>query len=173
MVAEVTAATLLLAALTYRRPLSRWGLVASVGAAIAVLVNLHAFPLMAWYTVDGILLVALGLVLVEFGLRRRSNIRVDLGLLFLGAAVVTKQSFAPAAAIGLARLAISTARAGWPRPRRLLLGGLFAVLPATLYLAVIGLAGGFPDLVQQLTSARFIWGRELVTAPIPSIFSEA
>src|SRR6266446_5125765 len=97
---EYAAYAVLFAWLIYEAVPWRWGVVAVIGAAGSVLVNLNSFPLMSWYTVDGLLLVAGGFVAVARGAHRRSWLLVGLGFLLMGAAALTKQSFVPAPAFG-------------------------------------------------------------------------
>ena len=71
---EVVAYTLAFAALAFRRPVTRWNPVQIAAASAAVFVNLHSFPLMAWHTIDGLFLVALGLGLPAARARHRPRL---------------------------------------------------------------------------------------------------
>lgn len=108
--------------------------------ALAVLVFIataHSFPVMAWHTVDGVCATCLGIALV----RTRTGGPRTLGFALIGFSCICKQSFVLSAAVTF--LALGGLRAWRP---------IVAVLaPGTIYLAVLALAGGLPDAVQQLT----------------------
>jgi hypothetical protein len=152
---EIAGYSLLFASLIFGAGPHRWGFVQAVGAAASILVNLNSFPLMAWYTIDGILLVAAGLVLVEAGLGRRRSALTRTGLLCLGLAPLAKQSFIAAPLLGILRIAAEGA-SGAPRVRLAAAArnALLTALPALGYVALVGALGGFPALVEQLGGAR-------------------
>jgi hypothetical protein len=109
--AEVIGYALLLAVLVLDRPPTRWSLIEAIAVAASALANLNAFPLITSYTVDGLLFIALGAVLLRSALRRDSVPLVIAAFLALGVATVTKQSFWPAPLFGLAWLVAATP--GW------------------------------------------------------------
>jgi hypothetical protein len=143
-VVEVIAYSAWLAALTFARPLSRWGPLHVLGAMAAALVNLHVFPLMAWYTIDGLVMASAGFLLVTRGLARGREGPVLLGLLALGTAPLMKQSFFAAPLLGAALV--------WVALRRRLTVVASAALPMTLYAGVVAVSGGLPELVGELVS---------------------
>src|SRR5438309_882525 len=61
---EFAGYAILLAWFIYESPPWHWGPVRIAAAAASMLVNLHTFLLTSWYTVDGLLCSAIGLVLV-------------------------------------------------------------------------------------------------------------
>lgn len=158
--AEIFAFTALLGCLVVGcrlRDASAW-LWAGIG--VAALVNVHTMPLMAWYTVDGLLLVALGAHLLRHG--QRPWVR-GVALVLLGCAPLCKQSFFLAPLIGLwllwrHRRGDLAGRWGWARALGLL------ALPGAAYALWITAAGGLPDMVQQFTGVPGVWGAELATA---------
>jgi hypothetical protein len=159
---EVVAYTLAFARLAYRRPVREWSTTQVVGAAAAVFVNLHSFPLMAWHTIDGLFFVAVGLTVLHAGLSRDHRARVYAGLVLLGCALVMKQSFVAAPIIGLATI--------WQHERnertRLVrhANALFAAAaPIALYGAVVTAAGGLQPMIVQLTRARPTFGTSLIS----------
>jgi hypothetical protein len=159
---EIAAYTAVLASLVFARSPRRWTL-AQVGMwCIALLLNVHGFPLMAWYTIDGILLVALGYALVRRGPSRREPFATMCGLLLLGAAPLTKQSFFAAPLIGAAVLA--TRGTMWSLGARLRAVGhalAVAAIPGAIYWCVVVARAGFTPMHQQLLGADPTWGGAL------------
>jgi len=146
----------------------RWSILAALGAAGSVLVNLNTFPLIAWYTVDGLLLIAGGYLAVARGAQRRSAGMVAFGFLLLGTAAVMKQSFVPATAFGWLLLVPWLRELPWVvRIRALILTGLIGAVPAAAFVTVISLLGGFQALRSQLLGTAFVYGRPLVAAWSP------
>ena len=149
----------LLGAFVLRRPPWRWTVAESLGVASAFVVNLHAYPLMAWHTLDGILLVALAwLALGRWAAPSEAEAasgdrRMAIAAGFaLGAALLVKQSFAPAAVLGIA-WAATRRGAGTP-----LAVALAASLPGGAYLLWVASAGGLGALVDQLGGAAPAFG---------------
>ena len=141
----------------------RWGVVMSAAAATSIFLNMNVFPLMAWYTVDGLLFVAAGLLVVNVGVRRESFRLIVLGFLLLGAAALTKQSFVPAPAVGWLLTVPRLLPLGWVgRAREVVLTGFAGAVPSLLFVAVISAAGGFHALRSQLLGGAFVYGRPLV-----------
>ncbi|HEY5628607.1 MAG TPA: hypothetical protein VIR16_03775 [Candidatus Limnocylindrales bacterium] len=150
---EFAVTSLALAFVALRERPARLGPVLVAVAMAAAAVNLHTFPLMAWYTVDGLLLVAVGYALVLQGLNASSRWRVLVGLFLAGVAATTKQSFLPAILIALA-LAIC-ARARWTRAgaRDLAAAALAAVAAPAAYVLTVAAAGGARALLTQSTNS--------------------
>jgi hypothetical protein len=164
-VVYVVAYTAFLATLTFRRLPWRWNVVQMIGAAGAVLVNQHVFPLMPWHTTDGLLLVSGGFVLLECGVGTFDDARAEVstrrrwarvvGLLAIGSAVTVKQSFFPAPVLALVRVAwLERARPGGARRARLAADVASLAAPALVYSAWVALRGGLGAMERQLTSAR-------------------
>jgi hypothetical protein len=150
--AEIIVATIALAVIVTNRPLLTWGPGRTALVAAAALLNLNAFPLMAWHTIDGIALTACGVWAV-----RSDSVRVRrLGLFLFGVAALVKQSFAPVAVI--AGLWLLT------RPRRKRSSVDFWWLGAfpLVYVTVVSLDGGFGAMVDQLTTAAPAYGEGLL-----------
>lgn len=158
---EVVGYTLLFASLAYRKPLRDWTLVQVAAASAAVFVNLHSFPLMAWHTIDGALLVALGVVALRSGLETNRVARASVGLLFLGTALTVKQSFAPALLLGVLMVWEHQRRTG-TSPISLRRAVALVAAPIGAYVALITAGGGFGPMVVQLTHARPVYGSSLV-----------
>jgi hypothetical protein len=159
--AEVVTYTLAFAVLAFGKPLHRWSTLEKIGAATAVFVNLHSFPTMAWHTIDGLTLLAVGLVVLDRGLRRERAWQCRTAMVVLGAAVTVKQSFAFAALLGLAL--IWHHRRNAERPLSLLNAALWSTLLPGLYVAVIAALGGFGPMVTQMSHARPAFGTRMVT----------
>ncbi|WP_315772185.1 hypothetical protein [Rhodococcoides kroppenstedtii] len=158
---QMMAATVWLALLTLRVKLDSLRFCGSVGVVVAALVNIHLFPMNAWHTIDGIFLVALGWWALDRGARGSSTWLFRLGLLALGAATTTKQSFAPALVAGLIFLLIEHRRGR--RDRLLLDLAILAACPA-LYAIVVGAANGGAQALDQLTGGAGTVGDRLLSA---------
>jgi hypothetical protein len=106
-------------------------------AAIAMALSVHDFPILAWYTVDALLLATLGLAALETQSPRRL-----LGFVLLGLACLCKQTFAPMLLVTLFLDPQSRRPVAW----------VAAAAPALAYLTVMLATGGLGDLVVQLRS---------------------
>ncbi len=150
--AEMTAIALLFGVLVFRSVPARWNLWQIALVVVALIVDLHTFPLMAWYTIDGVLLSLAGFVLLrapEGGRARRWA-----GLLLCGVALTTKQSFfaAPVAATLLASWPCLGLAFG-PFVRRFLSSALISAVPAGLMVAVLIALGAGSAMRTQLLNA--------------------
>ena len=151
-VVEMAAMSVFFAWLVFRLPPWRWGPLQGAGAAGWLLVNVHVFPLMPWHTVDGLLLLAGGLVALEHGIDGRGWRRV--AFLLLGASVLMKQSFVLAPLAGVVRLL--WAHRHLPRKaivRDVLAASGWALLPGLAYVALVAAAGGLDEMRTQLGGA--------------------
>ena len=156
--AEVVAYTILFAALVTGRAPWEWGVARSLVVVAAVMVNLHTFPLLTWHTIDGLLVISAGLVMITYGWERRAVFL--LGFFLLGYALLVKQSFGPAGVLA-AGYAIVRAwrREGFaPMLARVFQAGVVGLVPPVLYALVIYASGGGHDLVHQLRQAHPING---------------
>lgn len=164
---QVIVATIACAALVSRVSPLRWGPLRILLVGAAALVSIHTFTLMAWHTVDGIFLTAVGWWLLDDGLRSGSAWRRRTGLLLLGFAVMCKQSFMFAVPAGVALLVLHPAedrRANLRSPRwwrRTVVDLLFLGAVPLAYVAVVTAGGGFTPMVEQLTGGVGEWGRNL------------
>ncbi len=160
---EIIVATIAFATLVTRRRVLAWGPGMTAMVAAASLINLNAFPLMAWHTVDGIALTACGAWALDAGLRGDRALARRGGLVLLGCAVFVKQSFALAAVIGVLWLLLHPAtRSGTRRVLRLLLDLLALGAPGLAYVAWVSLGGGFAEMVEQLTGGVPAYGERLL-----------
>jgi hypothetical protein len=150
---ELVLATVWLAVLVLDRPVRTWGVPLYALVTAAALVNVHTFPLMAWPTIDGLVLVSGGLLAIVRGRRAGSAALCAVGALACGAAPVTKQSFALAPVLALVLLRVH-------RDRRW--GALAClVLPGALYVAWVVAGGGWGAMTDQLLGGRAAYGHEL------------
>ncbi|UMP06358.1 hypothetical protein [Amycolatopsis sp. EV170708-02-1] len=160
MMVQLTVATFALAAfLTGTSPLD-WGPLRLGSVFTAVLVGLNTYPVMAWHTVDGVFLVAVGWWSLDSGLRSGSRWRRLLGLFCLGFAAIVKQSFLFAVPIGVLILLFHPAAP--PRKASRLAGDLLALGAApSLYFGMITVAGGLRPAIAQLSEGEQTWGEGL------------
>jgi hypothetical protein len=164
---EVIVTTVACAALITRTSPLRWGPMRTLLVAAAAVVNLHTFTMMAWHTIDGIFLTAVGWWLVDSGLRSGSAWRRRIGLVLLGFAVMTKQSFMFALPAGVLLLLFhpsvnlrENARSGrwWGR---FVVDLLFLGSVGIVYAAFVTAAGGLKPMIEQLTGGAGAWGDNL------------
>jgi hypothetical protein len=157
---ELVLATVWLAVLVLDRPVRAWRLSHVLLVSAAELVNVHAFPLMAWPTIDGMALAAGGWLAVVRGRQRGSIGLCAAGALACGFAPLTKQSFAAVPVIALVLLGsrLRGRGAAW------VWAGL--VGPGVAYLAWVGLGGGFSAMTDQLLGGQAVYGRELVSGAL-------
>src|SRR4051794_1303865 len=145
---EVIASSILFAWFIFGISPRRWRVWHVAAAVGAVVVSLHAFPLMAWHTIDGLLLISAGLVLVVRIERRGSTAA---GLVLLGAATIVKQSFFLAPVIGIV-LAVVLNRRG-SLLKRILTSTAWAAVVPVAYVTVVTAVGGFGSMRRQLLGA--------------------
>lgn len=160
--AEIVGYTLLFALLVYRRALADLGPIHWLGIGAATLVNLHQFPLIPFYTMDGLLLLAAGYVLLSQGLKRDSTPLITAGAAAVGLAATTKQSFWFGGVLVVGWLAFALVRREGPAAVRVLLTAAAAGGPLLLYGGYVALRGGSRELVDQLTGTTPVWGRTLI-----------
>lgn len=158
----IVAYSYLFARFTFAKPLLKWGLLHHLGAIGAVMVNLHLNPSMAWHTTDGLLLTALGLVLIQRSLAQTMPRATATGLLALGAAPLMKQSFFLAPLLGVIWVAVAAPSS--QRSVSILRSLCWVSLPGALYVGAMAVLGALPDFLGQLLEATPVWGRELVTS---------
>lgn len=114
----------------------RWALLPF--AALAFMFSTHAFPPMAWYTVDAIALASLGYL--ASGSRHKSL--PLLGHALIGAAAVCKQNFLPLAVVAVLLRGRARQPAAW----------LAAFTAPLLYVLVLAALGAAPDMRVQFTA---------------------
>lgn len=105
---------------------------------IAFAFGVHNFPIMPWYTTDGLFLLALG---TWMSVGHHSMTRM-IGYAVAGAAILCKQNFLPAA---LALPFLTGTPTSWRT-------WLSLALPSILYAGWIALGGGLADFWSQLTA---------------------
>ncbi|MEV7095957.1 hypothetical protein AB0M80_24225 [Amycolatopsis sp. NPDC051045] len=163
MMVQLAVATIALAALlTGTSPLT-WGPLRTALVAAAAIVNLNTYPLMAWHTVDGVFLTAVGWWALDSGLRSGVRWQRWLGLFSLGFAVIVKQSFAFAVPLGILLLLFHSgtgAKNGlwW---RRSIVDLLWLGAAPLGYFGLITVRGGLPEAIAQLTGGQQTWGETL------------
>ena len=166
---EYAAYALLFAWLIYSVAPHRWGVAMAAGAAGSMLVNLNVFPIMTWYTVDGLLCIAAGFVLIQQGEARGSRLMTSIGFVVVGLAALTKQSFVPAPAFAWLLLWERLRPVPWSsRIAMLVRTGVLAATPSLIFIAVISALGGFHELTTQLLGTGFVYGRPLASAWSPA-----
>ena len=112
-------------------------------ALITFMLCAHEYPIMAWHTVDGLLLASLGLA---FCARPGTRLRIP-GYVLLGMSYLCKQSFlflAPAVLLILN---------DWRQVKY----WAAALVPALVYMAFLLAAGAFQDGLLQLTAQHDLW----------------
>ncbi|MEQ1831728.1 MAG: hypothetical protein ABL977_01650 [Candidatus Eisenbacteria bacterium] len=107
-------------------------------AALAFLFSTHAFPPMAWYTVDAIMLASLGFLASG----SRHGGRAWLGHALIGAAAICKQNFLPLTIAAVILRGRARQPAAW----------LAAVAAPLLYVLVLTALGAGPAMRVQLTA---------------------
>lgn len=107
-------------------------------ATLAFFLSAHNFPIMAWHTIDGLFLIAIGARLCA---SRHAGARVA-GMLFVGAAPLCKQNFAPV--VALFALASGDAR----RPRTWIAAGA----PGAAYAAMVLATGATDEALAQMAT---------------------
>ncbi|MEA2485657.1 MAG: hypothetical protein QOD46_768 [Actinomycetota bacterium] len=159
---EILLYSLFLSVFIIDRPPWRWHFSVAALATIAFLVNLNVFPLMSWYTTDGILLIAIGLLLLRTASRDDRKHLVLLAFFLLGAAATVKQSFALAPVLGGLWLWKEPIKS-WAR-RDWFFAALAAVALPAIYVGYVAMEGGWTRMVTQLTSPPLHeWGQQLVS----------
>ena len=112
-------------------------------ALITFMLCAHEYPIMAWHTVDGLLLASLGLA---FCAQPGARLRIP-GYVLLGMSYLCKQSFlflAPAVLLILN---------DWRQVKY----WAAALVPALVYMAFLLAAGAFQDGLLQLTAQHDLW----------------
>src|SRR5258707_15287685 len=118
----------------------------AAGAVRSMLIILYVFPIMTWYTADGLLCIAAGFVLIQQGEARGSHLMTSIGFVVVGLAALTKQSFVPAPAFAWLLLLDRLRPMPWSS-RMAALGrtGMLAASPSRAFITAISAVGGFPD----------------------------
>ncbi|MDT7800354.1 MAG: hypothetical protein QOI78_3787 [Actinomycetota bacterium] len=163
MMVQLTVATIALAALLTGTSPLRWGPGRIALVAAAVLVNLNTYPVMAWHTVDGVFLVAVGSWSLDAGLRSGSRGQRWFGLFCLGFAPIVKQSFVFAVPIALLILLLHSGTG--PRTaqwwRRRVADVLWLGAAGLAYFGLVTAFGGLGEAIAQLTGGQQTWGETL------------
>ncbi len=133
--------TFVITALLGRRPSISTRLAWSL---VAVMLSAHYFPAMAWHTVDGLFISAVGLLLCV----QRSRRLERLGYLVLGAAPLFKQNYAVLVPAALILLGGHRQPACW----------LASVVPSLVYVVALLATGGLSDAITQMTSQTDVLG---------------
>ncbi|MFL5963598.1 MAG: hypothetical protein ACJ757_11980 [Gaiellaceae bacterium] len=164
--AEFVAIGVFFSLFVYRKRLGDLSFPEAVGVVVAVLVGIHQFPIIPFYTIDGLALVGAAFLLLQRGVhsRRLAHIAPAFGL--LGVAATTKQSFWFAPFFAFAWLVASFHRQHAP-PRQLARAALAAVgacaaAPAA-YVAYVAIGGGWAEMRAELTQTTPVWGDILLS----------
>jgi hypothetical protein len=162
---EMVLTAVVCAALATGRPIRSWGLLLTGAVAASALIDVGTNPIMPWHTVDGALFSVCGWWLTDRGLATDRPWPIRTGLFLLGVAVLCKQSFAPAALIGVIMLFAHPATRGRRRIVHRTVLDLVALLAFPFgYLAVVVAAGGWGDAVRQLLGATAVYDQRLFDA---------
>jgi hypothetical protein len=113
-------------------------------AWVSLAASVHTFPIMAWHTVDGMLLAAVGIALFWGNARRDRSL---VGYLLLGMAPLCKQNFA-------ALVPVALLLAGDGRRWRCWLA---AATPGAAYGAMLLATGALHDARTQLAAQSDLW----------------
>lgn len=119
----------------------------AVFTGIALVLSAHTFPPMPWYTLDGLTLSSLGLLMVD---SPRSGIRT-IGCLLLGASALCKQNF-----LAIFPIAFLI----FPQTRRALCV-FAAAAPILMYAGYLLLTGALGDAAAQLGATTNVLGTSL------------
>lgn len=164
---ELIVATVACAALVTRRSPLQWGPLRTFLVAAAAVINVHTFLMMAWHTIDGIFLTAVGWWMLDAGLRAGSAWRRRFGLFLLGFAVMTKQSFMFAVPVGILLLLFhpDVDLRACLRDRRWWLQSVIDLVCLgafpLLYAGYVTAAGGLRPMIHQVTGGQGAWGQNL------------
>jgi len=118
-------------------------------AATAMLFSSHSFPIMAWNTIDGLFLAALGAFLCTRDRRLA-------GYFILGLAYLCKQNFLPLAVLAVWLWGDAKRQRAW----------LAAAAPGLVFIVLLAVSGALPDAFRQLTARtellesgvyRYLW----------------
>lgn len=163
-ICEFTAYSLLFSLVVYRRRLTELGPTEVAGVVCAALVSIQTFLLIPFYTIDGLVLLGAGWLLLLRAPRLESA-ALRCGFLCIGVAAATKQSFWFAPFLALAGVAWAFRAAG--RPRLVREGARLlacALAPGALYALWVVANGGLHDMLSQLFGAQTVTGKELFDA---------
>ena len=151
---EIVAYTVLFALFVFDRPVRSWRGWQYGVVTIAVFVNVHVFPVMGWPTIDGLLFIAAGLMLLRTGTRRPFRGATYSGLALFGLSAVMKQSFYPVPLLGFvwATYLWSGRRRGEESQVSVLLSFACSVAPLTIYGIAIASLGGWHQMMLQTTN---------------------
>jgi hypothetical protein len=165
-IAEFVAYGVLFSLFIYGKRLGELSLPESAGVVIAVLVGLHQFPVISFYTIDGLVLTGGAFVLVQRGLDPLRLSRIGGAFFLLGVATTTKQSFWFAPFFFFAWCALTLARKRKPVHRLIRFAaiavGACALAPLA-YVIWVSLGGGFHEMRAELTGTTRVYGDNLLT----------
>jgi hypothetical protein len=107
--------------------------------ATATLLSAHTFPVMAWHTIDGLLLGTLAVVAVKSG-------RFRTGFILAGCAALCRHNFGVFAPLLL--LAVGGPVRSW------FVAGACSLLPVAVYVGLVAALGGGRDFLVQIFSTQ-------------------
>lgn len=106
----------------------------------ALLLCAHSFPVMAWHTIDGMLLCSIAVMFASRGTPRARAA----AFFFAGLAVLCRQNFGPFAPLLL--IALGLPSRGW------VAAGMWSALPAAIYTSIYIATGSLDTFLQQIWS---------------------
>ena len=110
---------------------------------IAFVISAHYFPILSWYTIDGIFFVSVGVTLC-LGKSSKSKF---FGYFLIGCSYLCKQNFALIAPLSIILLN------DWRKIRY----WTASCLPGIMYFLPLAIVGSLPNMINQLTSATNLW----------------
>jgi hypothetical protein len=165
-IAELVAAGTFFSLFVFGKRLGEINLVEAGGVVIAVVVGIEQFPIIPFYTIDGLMLLSLGFLFLQRGLREPARLStLCWSFAVLGVATTTKQSFwfAPFFAFAWLTASLRTSRAGRAELVRTAAAaiGSCAIAPA-LYIAYVSIGGGWSEMRAELTGTHAVYGTPLL-----------
>jgi hypothetical protein len=166
VIGEFVSYSVLFGLVIFDRRLRDFSPAAVLGICAAVLISIQQFLIIPFYTIDALVLLAGGFLLLEHGLRTADSRRLVTGALLLGVAATTKQSFWFAPIIGglwVLGLLLSQRRVTLRQFVWICVAG---AAPMGVYAAWVSVhSGGFSAMRNQLFgTAPPIYGKQLLYA---------
>jgi hypothetical protein len=147
----------------YGRRLDQLSLPQTAGAVAAVLIGMHQFPIIPFYTIDGLVGTGVGFLLFRRGLAERSNRKLAVAFLLFGITATTKQSFwfVPFFSGAWLVAALAIRRSSIWRP--LAVSATSCALAPCAYISYVTAGGGFSQMRAELTETTPVYGDVLLT----------
>jgi hypothetical protein len=165
-IAEYVAIGVLFSLFVYAKRLGNLSIPESAGVVVAVLVGLHQFPVISFYTIDGLVFIGAAFVLVQRALHPLHMSRLAWAFGFLGVATTTKQSFWFAPFFVFVWVMFDLAWRRTPTAQLVRVAGTAVAATALAPLAYVlwvSAAGGFGEMWAELTNTTRVYGQGLLT----------